>query len=124
MNFYEEEMNIHILAMTSLTCPSLHSCIRGGGGAQRSFGGVLTSLKGKGGMVLEISEGRKGDCQFFWMLPKDLFKRKGSLAKSYFKQNYCHVCHTRFAVFFPLPSCCVSSLMRSQNGGDLLELVW
>ena len=48
---------------------------------------------------------------FSGLLPKDLFKRKGSLAKSYFKQNYCHVCHTRFAVFFPLPSCCVSSLI-------------
>ena len=48
---------------------------------------------------------------FSGLLPKDLFKRKGSLAKSYFKQNYCHACHTRFAVFFPLPSCCVSSLV-------------
>ena len=35
-------------------------------------------------------------------LQKDLFKGKWSLAKSCFKQNYCHACHTRFAVFFPL----------------------
>ena len=42
-------------------------------------------------------------------LQKYLFK--GSLAKSYFKQNYCHACHTRLAVFFPFPSCCVSSLI-------------
>ena len=49
---------------------------------------------------------------FSGLLPKDLFKRKGSLAKSYFKKNYCHACHTRFDVFFPLPSCCVSSLIR------------
>ena len=34
------------------------------------------------------------------------------MAKSCFKQNYCHACHTRFAVFFPLPSRCVSSLLR------------
>ena len=27
------------------------------------------------------------------------------------KQNYCHACHTRFAVFLPPPSCCVSSLL-------------
>ena len=27
----------------------------------------------------------------------------------FFKQNYCHACHTRFAVFLALPSCCVSS---------------
>ena len=33
------------------------------------------------------------------------------MAKSYFKQNYCHACHTRLAVFFPFPSCCVSSLI-------------
>ena len=44
-------------------------------------------------------------------LQKDLFKKKWSLAKSYFQQNYCIACHTRFAVFFPLPSCCVSSLI-------------
>ena len=32
------------------------------------------------------------------------------MAISFFKQNYCHACYTRFAVFFPLPSCYVSSL--------------
>ena len=47
---------------------------------------------------------------FSGLLQKDLFKGKWSLAKNYCKQNYCHACHTRFAVFFPLPSCCVSSL--------------
>ena len=52
---------------------------------------------------------------FSGLLQKDLFKRKWSLAKSYFKQNYCHACHKRFAVFFPLPSCCVSSLMANWN---------
>ena len=50
---------------------------------------------------------------FSGLLQKDLFKGKWSLAKSYFKQNYCHACHIRFAVFFPLPSCCVSSLLLS-----------
>ena len=31
-----------------------------------------------------------------------------SLAEGFLKQNYCHACHTlRFAVLFPLPSCCV-----------------
>ena len=28
-----------------------------------------------------------------------------------FQQNYCHACHRRFAVFFSLPSCCLSSLL-------------
>ena len=37
---------------------------------------------------------------FSGLLRKDLFEGKWSLAKSYFKQNYCHACHTRFAVFF------------------------
>ena len=40
---------------------------------------------------------------FFGLLQKDLFKRKWSLTKSFFKQNFCHACHTRFAVFFPFP---------------------
>ena len=42
---------------------------------------------------------------------RDLFKGRCSLEKRFFKQNYCHACHTRFGVFFPLPSCCVSSLI-------------
>ena len=49
---------------------------------------------------------------FSVLLQKDLFKGKWSFAKSYFKQNYCHACHTRFALFFPLLSCCVSSLSK------------
>ena len=54
----------------------------------------------------------------FLFLQKDLFKGKWCLAKSYFKQNCCHGCHTRFAVFFPLPSCCVSSLLGSVSNKD------
>ena len=53
---------------------------------------------------------------FSGLLQKDLFKGRWILAKSYFKQNYCHACHTRFAVFFPLPSCCVSSLLKFEAG--------
>ena len=48
---------------------------------------------------------------FSRLLQKGLFKERWSLAKSHLKQNYCHACHTRFAVFFPLPSCCASSLL-------------
>ena len=63
------------------------------------------------------------DCQlklrFSGLLQKDLLKGNWSWAKSCFKQNYCHACHTRFAVFFPLPSCCVSSLIMSPRGVDL-----
>ena len=50
---------------------------------------------------------------------KDIYRRgRGSRLLNYF---YCHVCHTRSAFFFPLPSCCVSSLfavgeLTRQNG--------
>ena len=42
------------------------------------------------------------------------FKGEWSLAKSCFKQNYCHACYTRFAVFFPLPSGCVNKFTQSE----------
>ena len=50
---------------------------------------------------------------FLTLLQKDLFKGMWSLAEAKQKQNYCHACHSRFAVVFPLPSCCVSSLMST-----------
>ena len=43
-------------------------------------------------------------------LQRDLFKGRWSLAERCLKQNSCHACHTKFAVFFPLPSRCVSSV--------------
>ena len=43
---------------------------------------------------------------FSGRLRTDPFKGRCSLAASFFKQNW-HACHTRFADFFPLPSCCV-----------------
>ena len=69
-----------------------------------------------------LPETHKGFCYYLavlsshninvsWSFTKDLFKGICSLAKSFFKQNYCHACHTRVAVFFPLPSCCVTSLL-------------
>ena len=45
---------------------------------------------------------------FSGLLQKDLFKGKCSLARSYFKQNYCHACRTSFAIFFPFPFCRIS----------------
>ena len=47
---------------------------------------------------------------FAGLLQKDLFKGGWSLAKSFFKQNYCHTCHTGFAMFFLL-ALCISSLL-------------
>ena len=43
------------------------------------------------------------------------------MAKSYFKQNYCHASYTSFIVFFPLPSCCVSSLLAPVDSLFFLE---
>ena len=51
---------------------------------------------------------------FSGLLQKDLFKGGWSSAKSFFKQNYCHACHTGVTVVFPLPSCCVSSLISTK----------
>ena len=51
----------------------------------------------------------------FWSLKKDLFKGKGSLAKSYFKQNYCHVSPKRFAVRLPVPGKCSSKHREHAN---------
>ena len=49
---------------------------------------------------------------YFWYFTKRPVYRKGEVRrKKFFKQDYCHACHTRFAVFFHLPSCCVSSLI-------------
>ena len=49
----------------------------------------------------------------FWSFTKNLFKARWSLAESFFKQSSCHARHTRFAVVFPLPSCCVSWLFST-----------
>ena len=54
---------------------------------------------------------------FSALLHKGLFKGGWSSAKPFFKQSYCHACHTRFAVFFPLQSRCVSSLITFEEGG-------
>ena len=53
------------------------------------------------------------------LLQKDLFKGGWSSADKFFKQNYCHTCHTRFAIFLPLLSCCASSLIITWRGGGL-----
>ena len=63
------------------------------------------------GCCLRVLSGIHLTLMFFALLQKDLFKGMWSLAEGFFKQNYCHACHTMFAVVFPLPSCCVSSLL-------------
>ena len=53
---------------------------------------------------------------FSGLLQKDQLKESEVWRKVISKQNYCHACLTRFAVFLPLPSCCVSSLLRYEDG--------
>ena len=43
------------------------------------------------------------------------------MVDNYSKHNYCHACHTRFSVFFILPSYCVCSL-HTHNTHDLKTL--
>ena len=51
---------------------------------------------------------------FSGLFQKHLFKGRWSLTEIVFEQNFCHACLARFAVFFPLPSCCVSLLLYTQ----------
>ena len=48
-------------------------------------------------------------------LRKYLFKGRWSLAENYFKQNFCHACHTRFAVLL-----CSTILLHIQK----FTIVW
>ena len=43
----------------------------------------------------------------FWSFTKVLLKGGSSLARKFLQRYYCHACHARFAVFFPLLSYCV-----------------
>ena len=55
-------------------------------------------------------------------LQKDLLKGRWSLAESFFKQNCCQLCHTMLAFFFPLPSCCLSSVIYRPATRKLAQL--
>ena len=69
------------------------------------------------GHYLRVMSWSSQNINVFWSLQKNIYLKESEVwRKSYFKQNYCHVCHTRFAVFFPLPSCCVSSLFMVYDG--------
>ena len=63
------------------------------------------------GLLLACFVGNSLNIIFFCSSTKRSVLEMWSLAKGFFKKNYCHACHTRFAVVFPLPSCCVSSLL-------------
>ena len=61
---------------------------------------------------------------FSVLLQKDLLKKRSrSLTECFFKHNYFHVCHGRFAVFFSVLSCCVSSGCHSVLGCQTCPLV-
>ena len=73
------------------------------------------------GYYLRVLSGIHLTLLFLALLQKDLFKGMWSLAEGFFKENYCHACHTRFAVVFPLPSCCVSSLLNVGANAPALQ---
>ena len=60
---------------------------------------------------------------FSGLLQKDQLKESEVWRKVISKQNYCHACLTRFAVFLPLPSCRVSSLL-SETDGNVMLILW
>ena len=53
---------------------------------------------------------------FSGLLQKDVLKERLSLVESFLEHNYCHACHAMFAVLFPLPSYCVSSVFLLIEG--------
>ena len=62
---------------------------------------------------------------FFFFFFLNLCQGCWRLVESFFKQNYSHAFQTTFAVFCPLPSCCVFSLKinhvdsrKQQNAGS------
>ena len=59
----------------------------------------------------------------FWSFTKRSVYSRGrwSLAGNFSKHNYCHACQTRFAVFFLLPSHCVSSPLPYD---DMPDIAW
>ena len=64
-------------------------------------------------------------CVLWWSSLKLMFS--GLLPKVLFKGGWrycCHACHTRFAVFFPLPSRCVSSLMSREKAKRATNVKW
>ena len=63
------------------------------------------------GYYLRVLSGIHLTLLFLALLQKDLFNGMWGLAEGFFNENYCHACHTRFSAVFPLPSCCISSLM-------------
>ena len=54
------------------------------------------------GPLLACFFGNSLNIDVFFLLQKDLFKGMWSLGEGFFEHNYCHACHTRFAVDFPV----------------------
>ena len=59
----------------------------------------------------------------FCSFTKRSAKKGQEVWRKVFSNNYFHVCHGRFAVFFSLPSCCVSSGCHSVLGCQTCPLV-
>ena len=62
------------------------------------------------GYYLHVLSWPSVNITIFWSFTKRSAYKRWSLAEYVFKRNCCHACHSMFAVFFPLPWLCVSSL--------------
>ena len=73
---------------------------------------------------LRVLSGIHLTLMFFALLQKDLFKGMLSLVEGFFQTQLSSHLHTRFAVFFPLTFCCVSSLLMCQPRAYWLLKQW
>ena len=76
------------------------------------------------GLLLSVLWWSPLNITVFWSFSKDLFEGRWSLAEIFFKHSYCHVCHTRCAVFFPLPFYCAWSSQFSKAREDGERRPW
>ena len=76
------------------------------------------------GYYLRVLSWSSHNISVFWSFTKRSVKRKVKFGEKLFqiKLFICHACHTRFAVFFSLRSCCISSPLSSAF--SLLRTRW
>ena len=92
------------------SCPWSQKWVYATGWQKEEDGKTLVCDKGDGGITRVFFRDLHLTFNFFLLFYKRFFKGVWSLVEGYFKQKYCHGCHTRFAVIFPFPPCRVSLL--------------
>ena len=92
------------------SCPWSQKWVYATGWQKEEDGKTLVCDKGDGGITRVFFRDLHLTFNFFLLFYKRFFKGVWSLVGGYFKQKYCHGCHTRFAIIFPFPPCRVSLL--------------